>query len=141
MRGSRKFCQRGLNFDKKFLEGETIQANTTISGPSRACRKWLKIKCWLHSFVIFRRSGPVLLRTPIFLLILGGSGPPVPPLDLPMALDPLVIHKTTQPEFGVGPSINGVSLAGRWWPALVIIEYIVFLTNTVPSLFREMIVL
>ena len=32
-----KVCQRGANFDKGFFErGETIQANTTISGPSSA---------------------------------------------------------------------------------------------------------
>ena len=53
MRESRKFCQRGTNFDKLcfvfvcfFFGGggagggeETIQANTTISGPSSACRR------------------------------------------------------------------------------------------------------
>ena len=32
MCGSRKFCQRGPNFDF-FLEGERIQTNTTISRP------------------------------------------------------------------------------------------------------------
>ena len=38
MRGSRKFYHGGggSNFDKYFKRRETIQANTTISGPSSA---------------------------------------------------------------------------------------------------------
>ena len=41
MRGSRKFCQRGSNFDNVFFylfRGE-IDANTIISGPSSARKR------------------------------------------------------------------------------------------------------
>ena len=37
MRGSRKFCQRGFNFDNVFLVNEGREGpSTTISGPSTA---------------------------------------------------------------------------------------------------------
>ena len=38
--------------------------------------------------MIFRESGPVLLRNPIFYDFSGGggSGPPLPPLDPPLAV-------------------------------------------------------
>ena len=45
-----------------------------LNGVSLACRWWPKIKCWLGSFVIFRGSGPVLQRNPIFLWFFSGSG-------------------------------------------------------------------
>ena len=41
------------------------------------------MKSWLGSFVIFKGSGPVLLRM-ILMGRGGGSGPPVPPLDQSM---------------------------------------------------------
>ena len=50
MRGSRKFYQRGFNFDKVFSlvdEGREVQ-NTTISGPSLARKRNAieKAFCW-----------------------------------------------------------------------------------------------
>ena len=82
---SRRFCQRGSNFDDFFSflvdEGREDQ-NTTISEPSLArqlnaiyhlngvllvSRYWPNIECWHGSFVMFRGSGPVLLRNPKFL--------------------------------------------------------------------------
>ena len=38
MGGSRKFCQRGPNFDVIFDEGWE-DPNATISGPSSACQR------------------------------------------------------------------------------------------------------
>ena len=51
------------------------------NGVSLACRWWPNIKCWLGSFVIFRGSGPALLRNPIFLWFFRGGGvrTPCPP--------------------------------------------------------------
>ena len=72
MRGSRKFYQRGSNFDKSFLRGETIQANTIISRPSSARQqnaismafRWHadngpKLNAGLVALWLFRGSGPV----------------------------------------------------------------------------------
>ena len=61
MRGSRKFFQRGSNFDYVFFlvdDGREDQ-NTTISGPSSNAGL---VVLWFYSV-----SGPVLLRNPIFL--------------------------------------------------------------------------
>ena len=88
MRGSRKFCQRGSKFDNIFFLSwwGDRDPNVTINGPSSACQQngvslagrwWPNIGCWLGSFVIFRRSGPVLLRNTIFLWFFRGSQPPV----------------------------------------------------------------
>ena len=82
MRGSRKFCQRGSNFDNVFfiiIRGERIKYHyqRAITGPpakrhlngnsvSLACRRVPNIECRLDSFVIFRGSRPVFLRNPIF---------------------------------------------------------------------------
>ena len=38
--------------------------NITIRWPAS---EWPNIECWLGSFVLFRGSGPVLLRNPILL--------------------------------------------------------------------------
>ena len=61
MRRFRKLCQRGSNFDNILSlvdEGRENQ-NTTISGPTLNAD-------FNGSFLIFRGSGPVLLRNPKF---------------------------------------------------------------------------
>ena len=77
MRGSKAFCQRGSNFDKGRED-----PNTIISGPSSSRKRhaiymafrWreddgLTMNAGLVA-VIFRGSGPELLRNPIFCDIL-----------------------------------------------------------------------
>ena len=88
---SRKCCQRGSNtdfsFDAKYQYIWAIiglPAKHHLTGISRACRWWPNIECWLGSFVIFKGSGPVLLRNTIFLWFNRGIWTPVPPLDPPM---------------------------------------------------------
>ena len=88
MRGSRKFCQRGSKFDKLFWVdkgGEDL--NTIISGRSSA-RQRNAIKMAFHwhadggqtlnaglvALWFSRRSGPALLRNPIFLWFFRGGG-------------------------------------------------------------------
>ena len=60
-------------------------AKRHLNGVSLACQWGPNIEYWLGSFVIFRRSGPVLLRNPICLWLFRGDwGPdslPPPPLD------------------------------------------------------------
>ena len=46
------------------------------------------------SFVIYRESGPVLLRKPIFVVYQGGLDPLYPPLDLRMILHYLFVEKS-----------------------------------------------
>ena len=75
---------RGTKYHyKRAIIGPPVKHN--LNGVSLACRWWPYIEWWLGSFVIFRGSGPVLLRKPIFCDFSGGggggSGPPVPPLD------------------------------------------------------------
>ena len=63
--------------------------NCLLNGFSLACRLWPKIKCWLCSFVIFQGIRTRFAKKPKLFVILrgrGGSGPPVPPLDLCMVL-------------------------------------------------------
>ena len=64
------------------VDGEREDPNTTINRPSTANQEIaINIEWWFGSFVIFRGSGPVLLRNPIFVIFqrdCGGSGPPVP---------------------------------------------------------------
>ena len=68
LHGSRKFCQRGSIF---FLVDEGIEdPNTTINRPSSARQRNADDGPTLNAglvAVIFRGSGPVLLRNPIFL--------------------------------------------------------------------------
>ena len=52
------------------------------NGVSLAGRWWPNIECWLGSFVVFRGSGPVLQRNPIFCDFKGGPGPLPPPPPL-----------------------------------------------------------
>ena len=89
MRGSRKFCQRGV-FWQRFLfhlffnwrgeGGSKIHYKRAIIGASLAYWWWPNIGCLLGSFVVFRGSGQILLRNPIFLWFFSGvgSGPPAP---------------------------------------------------------------
>ena len=92
MRGSRKFCQRGSNFENAIFSwwgegGPKYHYKRAVTGPlakrhlngvSLACRWWPKIECWLCSFVILRGSGPILLRNPKFLWFSGVGGPDPP---------------------------------------------------------------
>ena len=94
MRGSRKFCQRGSNFDVLGVffswwgeGGSKYHYKLAIIGPSAkhhlndislACRCWPNIEWWLGSFVIFRGSGPILLWNSIFLWFFRGVWPPAP---------------------------------------------------------------
>ena len=92
-------CQRGSNFDiflfVIFLDDEGCEdqkyhkftTKKAIIGPPAKCHLngvllaggyWPNIECWLGNFVIFQRSGPVLLKTLNFCDFSGGSGPPVP---------------------------------------------------------------
>ena len=80
MRGSRKFCQRGSNFDDVFVLDEAREdPNTTIVGaiigPPAKPMMAQYIDCWLGGFVIFRGSETVLLRDPIFFSFSRGGGP------------------------------------------------------------------
>ena len=93
MRRSRKFCQRGSNFDNVFCccffswwweGGSKYHYKRAIIGPpakrhlngvSLAGPWFPNIECWFCSFVIFSGSGPVLL----FVIFQRGSGPPAPP--------------------------------------------------------------
>ena len=52
------------------------------------------IECLLGSFVIFRGSGPALLRKPIFFVLSGGGGGGLDPLSPP--LDPHMSMQTDQ---------------------------------------------
>ena len=69
MRGSRKFCQRGSNFDNFFfMRGESkYHYKRTISASEMAFRFKLRFAGvlmsarWRGSFVFFRGSGPELL--------------------------------------------------------------------------------
>ena len=59
-------------------------AKRHLNGVSLACRWWPNIECWLEWFVIFRGSGPILLRNPLFWWIFRGGGVRTPcsrPLD------------------------------------------------------------
>ena len=89
MRGYRKFCQRGFNFNVFFYfdEGRKDQ-NTTISGLSStrqrntismACRWWPNIKCWLSSFLIFKRIRTSIHKKPYSFVIFQGVRIPCPP--------------------------------------------------------------
>ena len=101
MRGSRKFCQRGVqlcNTDNNFRPGERIQ----IPLKADQCRpasetpfKWrfagvhimVHIECWLHSFENFREFQENLY----FCDFSGGPDPLSPPLDPRMLLNTQLI--------------------------------------------------
>ena len=90
MSGSRKFCQRESNFDSICLVDEVREdPNTTKDGPMMMARQRNNddsptLNADLVALLIFRSSGPVLLRNPNFLWFFRGgeSGPPVPPPSL-----------------------------------------------------------
>ena len=91
MRGSRKFCQRGSNFDNVFFSwwgegGYKSIFKRAIIGP-QAKRRFAGMpmnaqhRMLASQLRFFRGSGPVLLENPVFLWFFrgwGGSGPPVP---------------------------------------------------------------
>ena len=98
MCGSRKFCQRGSNFDNfffffffKLMRGEMIQIPLKVGHHRPASEtpfKWrfaggpmmAHIVCWPGSFVIFQRIWTSIAKKPyIFVILQGGSGPPCPP--------------------------------------------------------------
>ena len=96
MCGSRKFYERGSNFFTFFfffffffflIDKGREGPNTTISGPSYlfgvslAGRWWPNTECWLVSFVVLQGIRTNIAKNPMFFVILGGSGPPVPPLS------------------------------------------------------------
>ena len=68
IRGSRKFCQRGLNnFDNVFFSvvfDDEIQMTFAVPMMNNG----------LVALRLFRRSGPVLLRNPLFCDYSGGGG-------------------------------------------------------------------
>ena len=96
MPGSRKFCQRGSNFDRfffAFLVDEEVGSKyhywRAISGPPGkshlngillACRWWPNIDSFVTVVALwfFRGSETVLLRNPIFLWFFRGGGCPDP---------------------------------------------------------------
>ena len=103
MRGSRKFCQRGSNFDSDFFkfEDERKDPNSTFRGPSLfhqqnaiymtfllACQWWPNIECWLCSFVIFQGIETSIAKKPCSSVIFQGGG-----LDpYPLPLDPRMMY-------------------------------------------------
>ena len=82
MRGSRKFTQRGSNFDKLMrVDRIQIQYNFMraiigpptkrhLNGVSLACQWWHNIECWLGSFVIFQGIRTNIAKKPYI-----GAGP------------------------------------------------------------------
>ena len=64
-------------------------AKRHLNGDLLACRLWPKIESWLGSFKILRGSGPVLLKTYIFVILEGVRTPcPPPPSGSANALHP-----------------------------------------------------
>ena len=101
MRGSRKFCQRGSNFDTFFffffffwgggeirgVEGSRYHYKRAFIGPpakrhfngvSLAGRYRPDIECWLFSFVIFQGIRTSIAKEPYICMIVQASGPPAP---------------------------------------------------------------
>ena len=80
MRGSRKFLTEGFTFDNVLVVEGREDLNTTVSGPSSIHQRnaiymafrWraddgLTLNVGLVALWLFRGSGPVLLRNPVFL--------------------------------------------------------------------------
>ena len=82
MRGSRKFCQSGYNFDNVFF----CMRGGTIKRPLKVCHhrpdSVTPFECWLGGFVIFQGIRTCIAKKPFIFVIFqgggGGSGPPVP---------------------------------------------------------------
>ena len=94
-----KVLSEGVQLWQVFERGETIQANTTVSGPSSAHQQnaiyfafpWRadngsKLNAGLiGSIVVFQGIRTSIAKRPYILVICqGGSGPPIPALDPPM---------------------------------------------------------
>ena len=85
MRRSRKFCQRGSDFDNGFFSVDKGRddPNTAISGPTsahqrNACRTF---DCWLGNLVIFLGIRTSIARKPYSVVIFrwwGGVCTPIP---------------------------------------------------------------
>ena len=103
MRGSRKFLSEGVQRWPDFFlvwwgKWSKYNYEWAINGPpakrhlngvSLAGRWRPNIECCIGSLVILRRSGPVLLRNPIFFVFFqGGPDPLFPPLDPHMTFSP-----------------------------------------------------
>ena len=102
MRGSWKFCHRGSNFNYVFfcrfvfsrwggrgskyifLEGHIgPPAKRHWNGGSLVCGWCPNMDAGLEALWFFRGSGPVVLRSPIYLWFFRGEGPdPMPPPPL-----------------------------------------------------------
>ena len=88
MRGSRKFFQRGSNFDYGFLLFKYLykraiigsSAKCHLNGVSLACQWWPNIECWLGSFVVLQGIRTSIGKKPyIFVIFQGGVRTPCPP--------------------------------------------------------------
>ena len=81
--GSKKFCQKGSNFDNVIFVNERREdPNTTICGVSLACRWWPNIECWLGSLVLFQGIRPSIAIKLYFCDFSGvGGGGPDPPVS------------------------------------------------------------
>ena len=67
MRGSRKFCQRGSNFDTFFKRWKRSHIALKWWWPNK--------ECWLGSFVIFQGFRTSIAKKPyIFVIFQGGAG-------------------------------------------------------------------
>ena len=56
-----------------------------LNGFLLACRGWPNMECWLGNLVLFQGIwSSIAMKPHIFFYFSGRSGPPVPPLDLPM---------------------------------------------------------
>ena len=75
MRGSRKFCQRGSNFDNVFfflslVDERKRDPNTTISGAAKHHLNGVSLAChvgieyWFGSFVIFQGIRTTIAKKP-----------------------------------------------------------------------------
>ena len=57
------------------------------------------MECWLGSFVVFQGILTSVAKEPyIFLIFPGGSGPPVPPLDLHMGHSIILVNIVTRSD-------------------------------------------
>ena len=104
MRGSRKFCQKGVQFWQRlffylfWMRGERIQIALKAGQHQRHFRWSAKngptLNAGLVALWFFRGSEPVMPRNPIICDFSGGGvGPPVPPLDPRMQLGFLQNHE------------------------------------------------
>ena len=89
LRGSptlRRFFFRLMSGSKYHLNLAIIgpPAKRHLNGVSLAGQCWPNIECWLGSFVLGQGIRTSIAKKPFIFAIFqgGGSGPPVPPLDM-----------------------------------------------------------